>query len=330
MGKPEEFLALIESLSSVRDQQLQSFSAKLDQLTDKELRKIYKSIYKATRDGQISEYDLDQLLVRLYRITYNPKGLISTSIETKSLQQAFDKLDDQIIKERVAITLYRDGMIGAFDLLIKEPNLKTRFLIVLERSKPWLDVGLAAGLWTSTVALQMATGAGPMDLNGVLMMLPPYLPSLNKFMEVNISEQEKQILITKGPEAGFENIERKNKGLLQKGRHWKYFRSTYLLSFSILITSSVSLAVYDNSQLARQAEQKVAYEKTHEMVDDYVAESKMAPEQRGEADFLKFVAYCEANGLKVDVNSPEMQEERKKRIAAFVEAAKIIKPKSKN
>lgn len=325
MGKPEAFLALLEAESTVREQKLQSFSEKMKDLSASDLKKLYKTILKSTRDGQITEYDLDKLLVRLYRITYRPSGIIRNGLDTRSMQLAFEKMDDAVIKERVALELYREGMIKAFDLVIKEPTFRTKFLSTLSRNRDWVDVGIATALWTSSVVLQMATGTNVLDVSNILGSLPPYLPSLKKFLGADFTEQDKNVFINKGPDAGYENMAKKYNGQLNKGRYWQYFRNTYLWTFSVLITATVSINAYENIQVQRQLENKAEYQSTTEMMNDYIEASKMTPEERGEADFKRFVAYCEANGLKVDINSAEMQAERKKRIAAYVEAAKHSK-----
>ncbi len=317
MKEPEKFLAAVEYAS--RDQAYGGFRFDhlVKDLNEKDLKLLYRTLKKAIKPGTLTEYELKNLITKVYRIAHKPRSFWGLAWQTKSLQETFERLDDQKIYERVELALFKEGMTETFASVIKEPGLRNRFREVLSKNKFWIDVSFAAALWTTGVYSTWGLGEQFGTAVGAAAKPPPYIPSLGRFVEVEVSEQIKQITREKGLEAGVEALKPEMKNAIKKSRLLGLARHTYMLVYAGVFAATVMPALEARMESERLMEQMTS------PFEYYVEAAKMTPEERGRADFERFLKFAKEKGLDLDRNSPEMQKELQDRIAAYrIPAAK--------
>lgn len=311
ISQPEKFLAVVEFASREQAYDGFRFDLLVKDLTDKELINLHKLLRKALNPGELTEFELKNLVTKIYRIAHRPKGFWRTAWQTKSLRETFDRLDDQKIYERVEMALFEDGMTKTFASVIKEPGLRIRFREVLNKNKFWIDTSFAISLWVASAYSTAGLGEQFGPVVDVVSKIPPYVPSLSRFVEVEISDDIKNLTREKGLNAGIEALKPEMKTATKKSRFLGLARNTYMLVYAAIFAATVMPA------LDARTEAEVGMQEMTSPFDRYTETAKMTAEERGRADFERFLKFAKANGIVLDRNSPEMQKELQDRIAAY-------------
>ena len=316
MGNPDRLLAVVETLSEQQGIQGLRFSEILERLEPGEMKSLSKVLFKATKEGEITEYDMEKLWAAVYKIAHKPKGFWKLAWETKSIRGAFDKLNEQAIRERIELALINEGLQKGFNTVIADPTARTKFMTTLKEYRGWIDVTFASALWSSSFVLGVDPGATA--LAHILSYLPPYLPSFKQFIEGKLLPAEMDALRGQGLTPATQHIAERLKLRLSKSRQYSYLRKTYITVFATLFATTMYFDFVRIAESEFKTQQQAAYNQAQSVMQVYLDRAKLTPEQQGIADFESFVRFAESQGYKVDLNSPEMQAEKRKRIERFV------------
>ena len=310
MGNPETFLAIIEYFSRKDNYEGFKFGDALAQLEPKELQKLYMLLYKKTEPGELTEYDFKKLVVQVYRIVHRPRGILKSFWDQKSLLKAFETVDDQKILERIEMTLFNQGMNSAFETIMLDPTVRTRFLGAMKEYRAYIDMTLAAGLWTTALVFKPEI-AEPTLLTTIALLVPPYLPSFSQFISKDLTEQDLAIIRDQGIEKGYASVRERLRLPQIKQRNWNYMRQTSMLVFGTIATIAII-------QADHEAQAKASWQNSQSVMEERINFAKLPVKMQAEEDWKRFVAYAKTQGMVIDESSPEIQKEKASRTAMYI------------
>lgn len=328
---PERFLAIIEVLSVQENYEGYNFEARINDLSRRQLKKLQSTLTRYTKEDSLSKLKFANLLVAIYRIAHQPKGLVRNLYETRDLKEALDRLDDSTIQQRIEASLFNETMEQTFSTIISDPTKTQKFVKTLKDNAPWLDLALFTALWGSTIVSKVSMGID-IDLspNGIYELLPPYLPGAGLLWKITLNKDDLSTSRTKGLRQAVMDAKDRLKSTLKKTHRSEFARWTYSTLFtSFFIFSVVDYNIHkderDQAELTTAVKQSIR--KAH---DNSVIEKARTYEERGEENFQDYLKHLDQQGTKYDINSPEIQAIRKERIAIAKSVMEAMKKQNPN
>ncbi len=312
---PEYFLAVIEVLSSKDKYQGLGLEERILALNPKELKKLRSLIASSTKNGTVSKIAFTELLVKIYRLCHKPKGLWRNLYETRDIAEAFDKLDDSTIRERIEMSLWNETMEQTFATVVSDPTLGKRFVKFIRDNADNIDVALFLALWGSTLASKIYLGFDiELSAKGIIEILPPYIPGTGQFLKIALTENDLQTARLRGLKTAIDEAKAKMTATLKKIHTVDFVRWTSSAIFTSYFLLTIGPAIQDyQKQKADQA--SAAFNSVFKEAGDQARQSNsMTAEERGDESFQKLLAILDANGTKYNINSPEMQAKRTEQI----------------
>lgn len=318
---PERFLALLEVLSARKTPKSFNFPRLVEQLPLKEQKKLYREIWKATRHGQITDFHLRKLLVKIYRVTHRPQGFWGAVWKNKGIRKAFKQLDDQKILERIEIDLFLQGAETSLQSIIRDPGLWTQFRQLLRKRRYWVDNSLALLFWGMSLSIAppvlfdgTALGALPLAF-----YIPPYLPSFRQFLSQTWNPDVSRTVLQSGWGQGYQSLKTKMRVEESRIRKSNFFRGGYLSVVSILLATSLTIHHWPKIEQAL-ANEFMGYKR--QQLVEFLKED-LTPEQAGLKEYEAFIKHLEEiRSEPVDRNHPDVQAARQYYIDSAVTGAK--------
>ncbi len=332
MGSPEKFLAVVEYVSRKNAYRGFGFGELIKDLPKKDRQRLFKVLYKATKEGEVTEFDLKNVIAEVYRLTHRPKDFWQVAWDVAKSRVNFDKLDNKKIIERVELSLFNDSLKNSLSVVIKEPGAWTKVKSFL--ASRTFDVLLASTLWTATVVSEYSLSglSTTTSLPSFLFYLPPYIPKFWEFKQSPEIARLKGEVLNKGVDQVIRSLEAQMKLPVRTERK-EFFHGAYTRIISaIFILSIVSTAVESRIQVG-DAQQHTDYiEKWHE---EEMQKAERTSRQEAEDDFKEYFGEAERmykSGKKVD-NGTEYylthKEEWIQKDAAAIEEARKKKAQTK-
>ncbi|MFN8848002.1 MAG: hypothetical protein ACK5W9_14210 [Bdellovibrionales bacterium] len=308
---PESLLAALEALSQVENYQGLDFSNRLNDLSDKELKKIYKTLSTTKKSDQISLYHFKKLIIKIYRLTHGQPRFLSSFWKHKSFNSAIAKLQDYKIQERLELELLNEGLESTFSVVIKEPSLRVKFLELVSANTGWIDSALVFSLWSAT---SLFAPPGTETLTNIINKAPPLLPSFEQFLKTEVTAENLKVLKEKGLQAGVESLKLSEEKKLNLKKNWGYLRAVYTSVFTVLMTVSLH-------QEIQSLQSKMIIESLTGKIVERNKVEQMPLEQRFEIlDWRPYMEELRKVGNTMDENSEPIQRLKAERRKTFVEA----------
>lgn len=328
---PERFLALIEILSIQENYQGYNFEERIKDLSPRQLKKLQSTLVSYTKQDSLSKIKFANLLVAVYRIAHQPKGIIRNLYETRDLKEALDRLDDSTIQQRIEASLFNETMEKTFSTIISDPTKTQRFVKALRDNGPWLDLALFAGLWGTTLASKLSMGVY-IDLspNGIFELLPPYIPGAGLMLKITLDKDDLSTARTHGLRRAIDDAKVRLKSVLKKSHNVDFARWTYSTVFTGIFLFTVGDYVLHKEERDQAVLTAAVKESIHTMSENATAEKEKTYIQRGEENFQDYLKFLDAQGTKYDINSPEIQAIRQERIAIAKNIMEAMKKQNPN
>lgn len=309
LASPEKFLATIETVAQRESGRGYGFSHLIKELSRRDLKDLYRILNQVIEAGSLSSHELDALLLKTYRVFHKPRTFWGTLFKSKSAIKAIDEIDDQVIRERIEYAIHHDGLKKAFQIIVTDDSWREKFAEVLDKNKKWIDLGLAASAWG---ALTYFAGE---------LTLPPYLPTLSSFANKDLPPEALRAAREEGLDSAVELARPEIRPRLRAQRVWTVVKRGYFIAFSAVFIFSYSPQIFNSVE--KQVEgtfQEVAesrFNENQQAVQKLAEKAQMTAEQRGEESFRQFVEILKEQGQTVDINSPQMQAEKARRIENY-------------
>jgi hypothetical protein len=328
---PEHFLAIIEVLSVQENYEGFNFEARIKDLSPRQLKKLQSTLTRYTKEDSLSKLKFANLLVAIYRIAHQPKGIVRNLYETRDLKEALDRLDDSAIQQRIEASLFNETMEQTFSTIISDPTRTQKFVKTLKDNAPWLDLALFTALWGSTIVSKVSMGID-IDLspNGIYELMPPYVPGVGLLLKTTLTKDDLSTARTRGLRQAIEDAKDRLKSTLKKTHRFEFGRWVY----SSLFTGFFIFSVMDYTIHKEEREQAeittTVQQSIKKMYDNSIAEKAKTYEERGEDNFQDYLKYLDQQGTKYDINSPEIQAIRTERIATAKRVMEAMKKQNPN
>ncbi|MEQ1875641.1 MAG: hypothetical protein ABL958_03280 [Bdellovibrionia bacterium] len=329
MSSPEQLLAVLEFTSRQQAYEGLKFSELIESLSAKERDALKATLSAKTKSGELTEMKMMKLLTTVYRITHKPRGFWKTAWNTKNLSEAFDRVGEQTLVQRIELELVKRGLGETFKTVIVDPTHYEKFKSAMSARRYWIEPALTLALWTAGLFSGHATTApviaGAAAIRSVVKLMPPFLPSFERFTSVHLTPQILDKILENGLEEGMKELMPVLRVDVRKELAWKYVRSKYALIFTVLLSVSILDRQVGQVLHDRQVEAQNRMDATMALAEDLNTMDKMTAEELGTRDFERFIAFAKANGTNLDPNSPEMQAEKQLRINHYVVSIELKK-----
>lgn len=321
--RPETFLAAIEYFSARQNYSGFHFDEWVAKLGPKELKKLAKHLRKGAPHGRLSARDFRVLLKKVYRLLHKPDSFWWALIKNRSIAKARTQIERQELQEELELSLFERGMRESFEAIIDEPSLRARFMEFVDRSNEARGIVGAAASWLLALSAPLLEPQmqPPMNWYSWVIYLPPYIPAFAIFAKPRIDDADRQELLDHDLDDGLATVEASRAAALKSYRRYGWARRIYAAGIMTAIGLTFGVTALENIQIESQRAGEARWQRTQETMQTLDRLAAMTPEQQGEEDFNEYVKFMRKRGLQVDLNSPEMINEKATRIRIYKEIA---------
>jgi hypothetical protein len=310
---PELLLAAAEYFSAKTSLGSFGFKDRLSKMKLRERRRLDRALARFSNRETFSQQDFYELCAELYRLSHKPLGVWGALRVSSNLVEAWDKIDDQVIMQRLEILIYNRGLQEAFATLI-DPSAGASVRQLIKNNPGWIDTTVFAGIWLASACVQYKYPDIAMPL--LVQYGPAYLPSLKQFLAVTITAEDTNILFTQGLEAAFDAVKPRADLLRLRGRFWGVARATYFAVFSALFLHALP------QQLAHER-----FEESFSQISATAEQGNLSPEALARQQFEEYLKIKKESGENADPNAPENQAKLEFFIQIQQSAADFVKQK---
>lgn len=321
--RPETFLAAIEYLSAKQNYSGFHFDEWIAKLGPKELKKLGKILRKGAPRGRLSAHDFRVLIRKVYRLLHKPDSFWRALIKNRSIAKARTQIERQELQEELELSLLERGMRESFEAIIDEPSLRARFMDLVDRSKEARGIVGAAASWLLALSAPLLEPQMQPAMNWYswVIYLPPYIPAFSIFAKPRLTDADRQELLDHDLEEGLSTVQASRAPALNSYRRYGWARRIYAAGITAAIGLTFGVTAFENIQLENHRAGEARWNKMQQSMQTLDRLAEMTPEQQGEEDFNAYVEFMRRRGLQVDLDSPEMIQERETRIRIYKEIA---------
>lgn len=284
LESPEYFLAYVEAYSNTLNKTGIDLKDLLDNLKFKEKKVLYRKINKTLSPKGIHPQEFYDLLVELYKLSH--KTRLDKMPLSDKVQEKWLTVSDETVRERIQLELVTSNFEKNFDLIIKDPTLRSQFRTWKKKLRPYADYSLFVASWASPMAIQMYLGSsGHLTFTEFLNFFPTYLPKTREENQPMVTADEIILMQNEGLNAADETIQNRVKDRLSSAKKSSLVRKTWAALFSTLFIMTVGPDLYQYT--------KAEYQKIHELQTEQQANA--------ENEYLGSVGDFDRQGMQVRI-----------------------------
>lgn len=302
---PEEALALIEALSKTSDHQNIDISNFLETASEKQILKLLKATKLLTAKSKISSFEVESILIKIYKILNPPTGLYRAIKNKKTISTAISFLSDQALIQRLELSLARKGLVEAFSEMgfLRKANTIERFRSYLKEQNNIIRLSFFAILNL------------PLVFHGYA---PSYLPAYSNVNSKKI-DHAMELVMEQGFDRAFPTIQNLYKNNFKRDVYLKYIRKSYnfIATSVIVLFMTQSLTHTINSENLKNLQK---FQSTVELIQNFseISTVVQTPEKQADILYQGYLEMLKKNGITYDEDSSEITNIKEKIRSSFV------------